>query len=511
MRFVKNNSTLAIYLISFILGCIGVFAYSPFDNWGIAYLCAFGLIFAVTQKTNKIAYYSVLLWSMGYFCTGVNWVSISMMQFGGVPKIVSYLAVGLLALYLSLYNLFFCVIIQRVRISNPFVIASVFTFTEYLRGIVFTGFPWLQLGYTQIDSPFYGLAPILGVEGLTFFVILVSAYLVQFLYQFVKKDFNLTACFNILIIPSVIAVISIGLQYINWVKVDNIKQTKIALIQPNIEQILKWDPNYFQQHIATYQQLILPLLDKNDMMILPESAFPALENNITPLFKELEQVAKQNKTTFIVGTLNAQNNQMYNSAIVLGNKHQSISQQNIERYNKHHLVPFGEYVPFGNLLDWMRDIFILPINLSQGEFIQAPLKVNNTMFNMAICYEIVFGDQVQKNQKQGNADYLLTLSNDAWFGNSIGPWQHLQMARMRALELGKPLIRATNTGISVFVDHLGKVIKQASQFKETILTHKLSTTSGKTPFTLWGNWTIYLLSLFFSMISFFRKIACVGF
>ncbi len=505
MNFVKNNLKVTAYLVSFLLGCIGVFAYSPFDYWGVAYLCAFGLIFAIMQQNHKVAYRAVLLWSLGYFCCGVNWVSVSMMQFGGVPELVSYVAVGLLAFYLALYNLLFCWIVKRFKFNHPLAIASIFTFTEYLRGTVFTGFPWLQFGYTQIDSPFYGLASILGVEGLTFFVMLVSGYLVKFFYQFVKNNKNYTAYVKHLITPSLIAVIVVGLQYINWVKQDDVKQTKIALVQPNIEQKLKWNPNYFQQHIVTYQNLILPLVNKNDVIILPESAFPALENNLSPLFESLEQIAKLNKTTFIIGTLNSQNNNMYNSTIVLGNDQQSFAEQTIVRYNKHHLVPFGEYVPFGHLLDWLRNVFILPINLSQGDFIQAPLKANNATFNMAICYEIIFGNQVQQNQWQGNADYLLTISNDAWFGDSIGPWQHLQMARMRALELGKPLIRATNTGITVFVDHQGKILKQAPQFKESVLSHTLSSTVGKTPFTIWGNWVIYLLALTILIVTFIRQ------
>ncbi|MDP8161884.1 apolipoprotein N-acyltransferase [Pasteurella skyensis] len=503
MFFAKKTPKVTAYLFS-LTGCIGVFSYSPFDYWGLAYLSAFGLIWAVTYQNRKIALWATFFWSIGYFCSGVNWVSISMMQFGGVPIVISYLAVVLLAIYLALYNLLFCWISQYFRFNNPFVLASIFTFTEYLRGVIFTGFPWLQFGYTHIDSPFYGLAPIFGVEGLTFFVIVISGYLVQLFCKFAKSSDHLTASFYHIILPLCsMLIVGFGSQYLHWVTVDNNKTTKISLVQPNIEQKIKWNPYYFNQHIQTYQRLITPLLDKTDIIILPESAFPAMETQIKPLLQQLQQTTTQRNNTFIIGTLNNTDTNLYNSAIVL-NAQQPYSHSKIERYNKHHLVPFGEYVPFGNLLNWLRDIFILPINLSQGDFIQKPLKTKNTTFNMAICYEVIFGHQIQQNQRIHNADYLLTISNDAWFGNSIGPWQHLQIARMRALELGKPLARATNTGITVFVDHLGNIIKQVPQFEEATLSTSLHSTKGTTPFTSWGYWLIYGLSLLCFSIAIIR-------
>ena len=168
-------------------------------------------------------------------------------------------------------------------------------------------------------------------------------------------------------------------------------------------------------------------------------------------------------------------------------------------------MPFGEYVPFGSVLDWMREVFILPINLSQGEFVQPALQTKNTRFNLAICYEIIFGDQVQQNQKNHNSDYLLTITNDAWFGTSIGPWQHFQMARMRALELGKPLLRSANTGITAIVDANGKVVQQLPQFEKGVLTAQISPVISKTPFSLWGNTVLYSLSALIVALAVMRR------
>lgn len=488
MNFVKNPSFFTACILALLLGAIGTFAYSPFDYSFIAFFSAFGLIWAATLTQRKTALWTTFIWAVSYFCVGVNWIHVSMIQFGGVPLIVSYLAVFLLACYLALYPLMFAFIAQRFQIKNPFALASLFTFTEYLRGVVFTGFPWLQFGYSQIDTPFANIAQIFGVEGLTFFVMLIAGYLVLLVKNEGKAMISSTA------IAFVLA-LACATRLFSFVETDTEKSPlTVSLVQGNIEQKMKWDPEHFDYTVRTYLNLVTPLLGKSDVVILPESAIPALESQIQPLIRTLQQVASDKDSDIIMGTL-YQNNQnaLFNSAIVLS--HESYQSDKVARYNKHHLVPFGEYVPFGSMLDWMREVFVLPINLSQGHFIQSPLEAKNHRFNTAICYEIIFGDQVQKNQKDAHADYLLTITNDAWFGTSIGPWQHFQMARMRALELGKPLLRAANTGITAIVNADGSVTDQLPQFEANVLTAQIYPTVSSTPFSQWGNSLIYGLSL----------------
>ncbi|SUT92902.1 apolipoprotein N-acyltransferase [Actinobacillus lignieresii] len=500
MNFVKNPSILTACLLAFALGGLGTLAYSPFDLWGIVYLSAAGLIWAATLPQRKIALWATFAWSLGCFCIGVNWVHVSMTQFGGVPLVVSYIAVFLLACYLALYNLLFSYIAHKFRIQNPFALAAIFTFTEYLRGVVFTGFPWLQFGYTQIDSPFAGIAPLLGVEGLTFFVMTVSGYLALL----VKKSAKTTASLATL---AILCGLAFAAKFILFVQIDEQKQPlTVSLVQGNIEQKMKWDPAHFDYTLQTYQRLISPLLGKSDVIVLPESAVPALETQIYPLLNQLQQVAADKGSEVIIGTLyQDESEQLFNSAVVLGNLLQPYDLHNTERYNKHHLVPFGEYVPFGSVLDWMRDVFILPINLSQGEFVQPALFAKNRKFNMAICYEVIFGNQMQQNQQAQQSDYLLTITNDAWFGASIGPWQHFQMARMRALELGKPLLRAANTGITSIIGAKGEVIEQIPQFEANVLTAQIQPTKGETLFAKTGNRLIYALSLFCFIFAFVRN------
>lgn len=489
MRMAKKSALLTA-CIAIISGGMGVFAYSPFDYWGISFLSAAGLIGLATLPHKQKALWGVFLWAFSYFAVGVNWVHVSMIQFGGVPEWISYVAVGLLAAYLALYPLLFGYLIQRFRLTNPWVLASLFTFTEYLREVVFTGFPWLQFGYSLIDSPFAQLAQLFGVEGVTFLVILTSGYLVRIFHQFATKQRDLTACLSLVLILCGAAVT----RFIQFVEVDRqAPPLTVSLVQGNIAQQMKWDPAYFNETLRTYQTLIGQVLGKSEVIILPESAIPALESQIEPLLNQLQVAAAAQGSELIIGTLHQSEKGLFNSAVVVGNPDSPYNLASSPRYNKHHLVPFGEYVPFGGVLDWLREVFILPVNLSQGDYIQPPLIAGKRRFNLAICYEIIYGEQVQKNQQAGNADYLLTISNDAWFGTSIGPWQHFQMARMRALELGKPLVRATNTGITAFIDERGKVMAQLPQFEADTLTATLHSTIGKTWFAEFGRGLIWAI------------------
>lgn len=485
MTFAKNSRFVTAclpYAVALISGGIGIFAYSPFDLWWVAFLSAGGLIWLATYSQRSTALRGTFLWAVSYFAIGVNWVHVSMIQFGGVPEIVSYLAVLLLAAYLALYPLLFAFVAQRYRLRCPWLLAALFTATEYLRGVVFTGFPWLQFGYTQIDTPFAAIAPLFGVEGLTLFVMVTSGYAVQL----VKNQKNVIAC---LMLCGVLLA-AFASQFFTFVETDESKAaTKISLVQGNIEQKMKWDPAHFDYTLQTYARLVNQVVGSSDVVILPESAIPATEDQIQPILRQIDQLGRAKGSEIIIGTLYQTPTELYNSAITLGGAPYVMATS--PRYNKHHLVPFGEYVPFGKLLDWMRDVFVLPINLSQGAFIQPALQAGGQTFNMAICYEIIFGHQLQQNQQAQQADYLLTISNDAWFGESVGPWQHFQMARMRALELGKPLVRATNTGITAFVDFHGKVTASLPQFTAATLTQSLQPTKGETPYAKFGRWLLY--------------------
>ncbi|TNG92287.1 apolipoprotein N-acyltransferase [Pasteurellaceae bacterium USgator11] len=488
-----------------ILGASGVLAFSPFDYWPMAYVSVIGLLFFATQSSRKTALYTSYFWALGFFAFGINWIHVSINLFGGVPLILSYLAVLLLAAYLSLYPLLFTYLIQRFQIKSAVVFAILWTFTEFLRGWVMTGFPWLQFGYSQIDSPFYGIAPLFGVQGLTFFVVWIAALLMNS----IKAGLNRTDRTLALTASSLLMVLGLAFAaFYSGGKISadssakqsssSAKALTITLVQGNIEQNLKWDPNYFSNTINIYQQLIALHLGKSDLIILPEASIPTLENQVQPLLQNWQAAARNSGSELIVGTVYHDESQdrFYNSAIVLGDPHNPYQLTSTNRYNKHHLVPFGEYVPLESLLRPLGSMFNLPMsNFKQGEYLQAPLTAKGVKLATAICYEIVLGNQLQQNLANANSDVILTISNDAWFGDSIGPWQHFQMARMRALENGKAVIRATNTGITAFIGNQGQVLQQAPQFEATTLTTELKLETIATPYSVFGDKPLYLLSL----------------
>lgn len=485
------------YLIALISGVVGVFAFSPFDYWACAYLSLIGLLFVVKNPQKKTALWGAFLWGMGFFTFGVNWLHVSIHQFGGASLGVSYFLVVLLSAYLSLYSVLFAYLVQRFNVTGLAIFPVIWTLTEFLRGWVFTGFPWLQFGYSQIDSPFAGLSPIFGVEGVTFFVMWASAVIFSVISAFFQweKKWHLIASQTMVL--AIVGGLSVYASQVDYVQKEEDKRLTVSLLQGNIEQNLKWDPEYLYRTLDIYQKLIMQHLGKSDVIILPESALPVLENDIQPFFQSLQQVASQSGTELMLGTIyhDATLGKLFNSIIALGSQDTPYSLDGKNRYNKHHLVPFGEYVPLEAVLRPLGTIFNLPMSAFQsGERIQSPLGVKGQKFSAAICYEIILGEQLRQNLHK-DSNFIVTISNDAWFGDSIGPWQHLQMARMRALELGKPVIRATNTGVTAFIDEKGELVAQAPQFIETSLTHQIAPTTGKTPYSVLGNMPLYALAL----------------
>lgn len=487
------------YFIALISGSLGVLAFSPYDYRVCAYISLLGLLYAAKTPKKSTALRAVFLWGMSFFGIGVSWLHVSIHQFGGSPLWLSYILVLLLAAYLSLYPVLFAYLIQRFQVRTVVMFPVLWTFTEFLRGWLFTGFPWLQFGYTQIDTPFAGIAPIFGVTGLTFFVMWGSAVIFTVISALSASPRKI----NVAVANSILLVVVAGLAAFssraNYVKAVEDKAMTITLAQGNIEQNLKWDPAYLETTLKIYGRLISEHLGKSDLIILPESALPALENRIQPFFDELNQAVKDSKTDVMVGSVYQDENsgKLFNSIVLVNGQYQPESAQ---RYNKHHLVPFGEYVPLESILRPLGSVFNLPMSaFRQGESIQPSLLSKNRHFSAAICYEIILGGQLQANLKKGT-DFLLTVSNDAWFGDSHGPWQHLQMARMRALELGKPLIRATNTGVTAFIDAQGKIISRAAQFEETSLTERIVPTEGKTPYAALGDKPLYTLALLLLLV-----------
>lgn len=496
-----------IRIAALLLGGSLMFSYAPFQQAWIVLPVLFGLLLLARNATPGTAWRIGFYFGLGWFSTGLSWIYVSIDQFGGLPIIASIAVLAVLFLYLSLFPalaLFLWKYSERWLGRYAITLLPLtWLLSESLRGWLFTGFPWLELGYTQTDSWLGNYAPWLGGVGVT--VVLWAIAIAIFLGVDRKQKYYGLAAFGLLVLP-------FTLPWLSSIEKTG-EQARVLLVQGNIEQSIKWNPDQHWQSLMTYLDLSRPHYDTHDIIIWPESAVTMPEPYTDDVLQNIHQALVDSETTLITGIIDYHQREYFNTMIVLGldAPHTPVEPYNhghTNRYQKHQLLPIGEFVPFEDLLRPLAPLFDLPMSsFARGDYQQPNLRAKGFHLAAAICYEIAFPDQVRASVLP-TTDYLITVSNDTWFGASHGPAQHMQIARMRALELGRPLLRATNNGISAVVDASGKELARAPQFSATSLSVQVPVVTGQTLYHQYGSagaWLFALLIALSSLLGRFRR------
>ena len=483
-----NNHPLIAAVVVTLAGALSTLSFSPFEFWPAALLSIYLFIYVLQKKQLQRGFWLGWLYGLGMFGTGSSWVYVSIHIHGNAPVLLALLLTTiwtiLLALLPALFAFCYLYFLAAHRGAILFGFPALWVLFEWLRSWLLTGFPWLYLGYSSIDTWLAGWAPIGGV------------YLLSLALSFSAAGIFLTCHHpnNRIKLITILMVASLWLGGLAFKKIectssDSSRIIKIGIVQANIAQQLKWNPNYYATTLGIYQNMTMRLLD-SDIIIWPEAAIPNYYQNAQKFLLPVSEKLKKNNITLITGipflSTDNGNLKVHNSIAAMGNG------EGI--YHKQQLVPFGEYVPMESFLRGLIEFFDLPMSsFSPGEPNQDLLLAGKYQFAPFICYEIVYPDLVRNFAR--DADFLITVSNDSWFGASIGPLQHLQMARMRALENGKYLIRSTNNGISAIVDQKGKIKSQSKQFVAQSLEGDLQIVRGQTPFSLIGSLPVLLFCI----------------
>lgn len=464
-------------ILALLAGLLLPLAFAPFNHSIFALLSPAVLLFIISKTPNKIqnkrAFYRGFLYGLGQFGLGISWVYISMSVYGGFGKPLAFIITCLLVFLLSLFPACQIYILQRFFPENnnkKYLLAfpASWAITEYLRTIIGTGFPWLLLGYTQINTPLHTLAPIIGVYGLSFMTCYTSAVGFILLTQKGFYKSKIIILLSIIILWATAVLIS----PIQWTQPG--KNLQVSLVQGNISQQLKWEPQELTRILKTYYNLTIQHWN-SQLIIWPEAAIPVLANQVEDYLNNLSKKSKKHQVSLLIGVPLLKNNYFYNAVISLGNAKNT--------YLKHHLVPFGEYIPFENYLKGLFNWLHIPMSdLSPGPNSkkQDLLLAHNISIAAFICYEIAYPTQVLEAVSKG-AELLITLTDDSWFGHSFAPAQHLQIAQMRALETGKYLLFSTNTGITAIIQPDGSLQASLPDFQQAVLTGKIYAMQGNTP------------------------------
>jgi apolipoprotein N-acyltransferase len=482
------------FLIAFACGALNVLSFAPFGLWPMQ-IATLALVFrlALIQPSAKRAAFVGGLYGFGWLLFGVCWLFVSMHDYGDMPSWMAALGVILLAAGMAVFP--FAAIGLSVRlhkraaISIPITVLAVFpafwALCEWMRGWFLTGFPWIVSGYAHTASPLAGYAPLIGVYGIAWISALISG------------------CIALLPSRKSAAVVAVALlasgyvlNTIQWTKAHG-EPLSVRLLQGNVPQEMKFEAESLESTLIMYRDMIEAA--PADMIATPETALPEFQYELPPYYlAQLGEYAHKMHSYLVIGIPLSEHPGHYaNGVIGIAPRLLHMDTRAYQyHYEKHHLVPFGEFIPYG--FRWFVDMMKMPLgDFSPAPVLQPPFEVKGQWIQPNICYEDLFGEEIAQQLRSGPqpATILLNMSNIGWFGNSIALPQHLQISQMRAMETGRPMLRATNTGITAAIDPKGRVMAQLPPFQRGTLKVSVQGYEGMTPYVLYGNAPIAVLAI----------------
>ncbi len=478
--------------IALLAGAIFSLSLAPYYLYPIAIISPMVLyVLLLGAKNPRQAFWLGEAYGFGTWAVGAFWLFTSIHQYGGIPAWLGYVMIGLMALIMGLFHAVMAWAFVRLTARQPLAFAGLWVVQEWLKTWFLTGFPWLFVGYAFTEVTWLnGIAPMVGVFGLSFLAVLFGAATIE-LFR---------ARGGYMLISAVLTGIAVllSLANIHWTTPTG-KSSSVSLVQGNIPQDMKWLAEYQMQTLGIYAGLSQSEWGR-DIVIWPEAAIPILQDDAWPFIAEVANLAYESKSAWVTGVPYREIHQdgtgmdLYNSVMAFDGTQAGV-------YKKQRLVPFGEYIPFGGLLDILPNLAGMQNaqGFSRGTDTQSPLIANGEKMGLAICYEVAYPDTTRRNAI--DTDFLLTVSNDAWFGTSAGPMQHLQMVQMRSLETGRYFVRATNNGVTAIINEKGQVIASLPQFEQAVLRGDVPSMTGKTPFMILGHYPVLIISILLILLS----------
>jgi apolipoprotein N-acyltransferase len=496
MNLMKIITNKLDFLLALLAGILLVFAFAPAHFVWLAVLCPAVLYALITKQTAKRATALSFVFGLGFFGTGISWVFVSIYFFGGTSFLIAFLLTSLLVLALSCFFGILGFTLQRYFAKNNMakillVYPALWALLEALRSWIFTGFPWLILGHTTANSLFSGLAPIFGAYGSSYFLVLIgSLFYVACVPHYGESKFYGWKFSNLSLTALIVLTIGVSsLSTINWTK-SNSPALSVSLVQGNIPQNLRWDAKQVNNILNTYQALT-PRYYQNNLIVWPEAAIPLSTEQAINFTDKIEKELETTHSALITGVPYVNKQNYYNAVIGLGDA------QGI--YLKRHLVPFGEYMPYEKWLRGLIQFFNLPMsNFLPGPPHQSLISVHGIPIGVFICYEVTYSSIVRENLPA--AGLLITVSDDAWFGRSFAPWQHLQIGQFTALETGRQMLFVGNDGVTAIINSKGQLQSILPQFTTNVLNGHVAAYTGTTPWVMFGDLPYLIIMLIFLAI-----------